>query len=78
MIGSEVTAQQSGIVPFRPARTSAPEAHRTLQAAGVSSTLHGDRIRLSVHATTTPESVAMAVAALGHQAGQAGSPATGR
>ena len=69
VLGGSAAAHRSGILPFHPGGTSAPETHRALVAAGVSSTLHGDRIRLSVHATTTAESVAMVVAALRDQAG---------
>jgi selenocysteine lyase/cysteine desulfurase len=65
VLTGDAAAGRSGIVPFRPGRITAPEAHRKLLDAGVSSTLHGDRVRLSVHATTTAQSVAMVVGALG-------------
>ncbi|WP_066039710.1 aminotransferase class V-fold PLP-dependent enzyme [Herbiconiux solani] len=54
----EDPARRSGIVPvvFAPGR--AEEAHRALAAQGVTTTLHGpDRIRFSVHATTTLSSL---------------------
>jgi selenocysteine lyase/cysteine desulfurase len=44
----------------------APLAHRRLSDAGVTTTLHGtDRIRLSIHATTTAEAAQSAAAILG-------------
>ncbi len=45
----------------------AAEAHERLTAAGVSATVHGDdRIRLSVHATTTPGALEAATDVLRH------------
>ena len=56
---------RAGIVVAGVSRASALTVHRELQAAGVTATAHGeDRIRFSVHATTTPASLEAAVAVL--------------
>lgn len=56
----------SGILPVRVPRRDPALVRRALSEAGVSCTSHQDRIRLSVHATTTKESIAMVVEALRH------------
>lgn len=59
-------AERAGIVVARVADGRAAAAHASLTAAGVTTTVHGtDRIRLSVHATTTPQAAATAAAVLG-------------
>jgi selenocysteine lyase/cysteine desulfurase len=59
-------AERAGIVVAGIAAERAPEAHAALAAAGISATLHGaDRIRFSVHATTTPAPLAEAAGILG-------------
>jgi selenocysteine lyase/cysteine desulfurase len=58
--------QRAGIVVAEIPDARAAVAHERLAAAGVTSTLHGtDRIRLSVHATTTPRAIELAAAVLG-------------
>lgn len=64
VIGDPSGACGSGIVPFAVPAMDQTVVHQRLAAAGISSTLHGDRIRLSVHATTTDESIDMVLAAL--------------
>jgi selenocysteine lyase/cysteine desulfurase len=60
------SAVRAGIVVAGIPHDGAAAAHARLSAAGVTSTLHGtDRIRFSVHATTTTEAVETAAAALG-------------
>ena len=60
------SAERAGIVVAGIPHDGAAAAHARLSAAGVTSTLHGtDRIRFSVHATTTTEAVETAAAALG-------------
>ena len=57
---------RAGIVVAGVADSAAPQAHARLAAAGVTSTLHGtDRIRFSVHASTTTAAVETAAAVLG-------------
>ena len=57
---------RAGIVVAGVADSAAPLAHARLAAAGVTSTLHGtDRIRFSVHASTTTAAVETAAAVLG-------------
>jgi len=57
---------RAGIVVAGVADSVAPLAHARLAAAGVTSTLHGtDRIRFSVHASTTTAAVETAAAVLG-------------
>lgn len=51
-------AERSGIVTFRPAGESAPEAHRRLAEAGFHVTERDGCIRVSPHATTHPEAPA--------------------
>jgi selenocysteine lyase/cysteine desulfurase len=58
--------RRAGIVVAGIRGERAPLAHRRLTDAGVTSTLHGtDRIRLSIHATTTAEAAQTAAALLG-------------
>jgi selenocysteine lyase/cysteine desulfurase len=62
-------AERAGIVVAGIPGDRAPLAHRALADAGVTTTLHGsDRIRLSVHATTTTAAVETAAAILGESA----------
>ena len=77
--GVEVTSSRSpgeraGIVAFRVPGVDGADLHATLAAAGVTSTRHGDRVRLSVHATTTSaalDRVDAALASLSAPAAQA-------
>ena len=65
-IGAVVAAGRpdAGIVPFRLPDAPMEKVHRTLTAAGIACTWHADRIRLSVHATTTVESIDLVCAAV--------------
>jgi selenocysteine lyase/cysteine desulfurase len=47
-------AARAGIVAFRVPGVDGATLHAALAEAGVTGTRHGDRVRLSVHATTTP------------------------
>jgi selenocysteine lyase/cysteine desulfurase len=65
---SREPAQRAGIVAFRVPGVDGAELHAALGRAGVACTRHGERVRLSVHATTTPaalERVDEALASLG-------------
>lgn len=64
VIGDPGGPSGSGIVPFRHPDQDPAAVHQRLRSAGISSTFHGDRLRLSVHATTTQESIAMLLDAL--------------
>ena len=64
VIGDPGGPAGSGIVPFQLPGQDPAALHQRLRSAGISSTFHGDRIRLSVHATTTQESIAMLLDAL--------------
>ena len=64
VIGDPGGTSGSGIVPFALPGHDPADVYRRLRAAGVSCTLHGDRVRLSVHATTTSESIDMVLDAL--------------
>ncbi|MGG7510715.1 aminotransferase class V-fold PLP-dependent enzyme [Plantibacter sp. YIM 135249] len=58
--------QRAGIVVAGLPDGDAASVHQTLEAVGVTATLHGpDRIRFSVHATTTPAALDAAIAVLG-------------
>lgn len=65
-IGAVVAAGRpdAGIVPFRLPDAPMEKVYRTLTAAGIACTWHSDRIRLSVHATTTAESIDLVCAAV--------------
>ena len=57
---------RAGIVVVGTPAGHAPELHARLADAGVTATVHGDdRLRLSVHATTTPAAIDAALDALG-------------
>lgn len=59
-------AERAGIVVAGVPADRAPEAHAALASAGITATLHGsDRIRFSVHATTTSAPLAEAAGILG-------------
>jgi selenocysteine lyase/cysteine desulfurase len=61
--------ERAGIVVAGIPAGGAPHAHHRLAEAGVTATLHGtDRIRLSVHATTTTDAALTAAAVLGETA----------
>ena len=47
-------ATRAGIAAFRVPGVDGAALHAALAGAGVTATRHGDRVRLSVHATTTP------------------------
>jgi cysteine desulfurase/selenocysteine lyase len=49
-----VPGGRAGIVAFRVPGVSGADLHAALGRAGITCTRHGDRVRLSVHATTTP------------------------
>jgi selenocysteine lyase/cysteine desulfurase len=51
---SRAPGDRAGIVAFRVPGASGADLHAALGRAGVTCTRHGDRVRLSVHATTTP------------------------
>ncbi len=51
-------ARRSGIVAFRLEGVDGATLHAALGEAGVTCTRHGERVRLSVHATTTPAAFA--------------------
>ncbi|MCZ2821230.1 aminotransferase class V-fold PLP-dependent enzyme [Modestobacter sp. VKM Ac-2977] len=71
---SREPAERAGIVAFRVPGVDGAELHAALGRAGVTCTRHGERVRLSVHATTTPaalQRVDDALALLGATAAQA-------
>jgi selenocysteine lyase/cysteine desulfurase len=69
VLSPRASAERAGIVVAGIAGGRAGLAHRALAEAGVTATLHGtDRIRLSVHATTTTGAVLAAAAILGEHA----------
>ena len=57
--------RQSGIVAFRVPGADGAALHAAMGRAGVTCTRHGERVRLSVHATTTPAALARVDDALG-------------
>ena len=61
---SRVPGERAGIVAFRVPGVDGADLHARLAAAGVTSTRHGERIRLSVHATTTSAALDRVDAAL--------------
>ncbi|GAA4732351.1 hypothetical protein GCM10023328_09550 [Modestobacter marinus] len=71
---SRERAARAGIVAFRVPGVDGAELHAALGRAGVTCTRHGERVRLSVHATTTPvalQRVDDALSLLGATAAQA-------
>ncbi|MEV7867718.1 aminotransferase class V-fold PLP-dependent enzyme [Streptomyces sp. NPDC088124] len=58
--------ERAGLVVVGIAHGAAPTVHKQLDAAGVTATVHGDdRIRFSIHATTTPAALDAALTVLG-------------
>ena len=66
MLSPTARAERAGIVVAGVAAGSAASVGARLEAAGVTATLHGDeRVRLSVHATTTAPALEVVVSVLG-------------
>ena len=64
VLGNPGRATGSGILPVQLPGQDPGAVHQRLRSAGISSTFHGDRVRLSVHATTTQESIDLLLDAL--------------
>ena len=63
---SRAPERRAGVVAFRVPGVDGAALHAALGRAGVTATRHGERVRLSVHATTTPAALDRVDDALAH------------